>query len=166
MHPWVFYFRSGKKRVSESEYLAKKEFDGKLSKSLSAEFSGNAAQITITPASGKTFYHARSKLYPVVNTISLPAVSGGTNVVNRRADVELTNDSTVIDVLTYDFEGWQFGAVIAASSGPASQQETNIMDSLDGDGAKTMTLTSTNTSGTYRVSMIGFTEDTGDDPTI
>lgn len=149
-----------KKRLSDLEYLAIKEFDGKLSKTLSAEFTTNAIQITITPATGKTFYHLRSRLYPVVN---VAIGTAGDNTANRRADVELKNETAVIDVLTIDVE-----TVSSLSSGISamgiSQQETNIVDSLAGDGIKTMTLTSTNISGTYRVSLIGVTEDNAVSP--
>ena len=48
--------------MSDYEFLAIKEFDGKLIHLVSSEFTGNAAQISYTVPSGKTFYHLKSKL--------------------------------------------------------------------------------------------------------
>lgn len=141
---------------TEVEFLAKKEREGNLVHSISSEFTNNADQITITPASGKRFYLLGIKLYPVVNTVVFTASA----ILNRRADIELTFDSVIKDILTHDHE-----------SGDAGSNEGNAMDnagqytglakgiSMSGDGAKTIKLTSTNTSGTYRVSILGYYED-------
>ena len=159
--------------MGDKEYLSKKQFDGKLFKEISAEFSGNAVQISHIVPSGKTFYLVSAKLYPVVDTIKTGIAPNNTVVTsNRRADVELEFDGTLIDVLTHDMESTQGSASVtnvAQGQGNASsigQYDTNIIDSFDGDGIKVVELTSTNTSGTYRVSLMGFEEDTGTDPTI
>ena len=139
-------------------YFLEKEFDGDLIHELSAEFTGNADQITYVVPSGKTFYHIKSKLYPVVDTVK---VSPGPTLITRRADVELKFDTTVKDVLTHDFH-----SISTAASDPGvggantGQYESNISESFVGDGAKSIKLTSTNTSGTYRVSLMGWIEDT------
>ena len=163
IHPFSSLTQVVEETLSDLEYLAIKEFDGKLIKSLSSEFTGNATQITITPASSKTFYHLRSKLYPVIDVIALPGGGVGNSVINRRADVELINDGIVIDVLTLQMQARQADADMGSSS-VTSQLETNILDSLAGNGVKTMTLVSTNNSGTFRVSMIGILEDPGTSP--
>jgi len=146
--------------LSDLEYLAIKEFDGKLTGSLSSEFTTNATQITVTPATGKTFYHLRSRLYPVLNTAVATTDDAD---ATARADVELKNESTVIDVLTFEAKSQ---SSLSSGSGANStlQPETNIIDSLAGDGAKTMTLVSTNNTGTFRVSLIGVTENDADSP--
>ena len=86
--------------VGDLEFLSNLEIAGHLIKELSAEFTNNAAKITVTPASGKTFFHVRSKLYPVVDTIKTGIAANNTVVTsNRRADVEITNESAVVDRL-------------------------------------------------------------------
>lgn len=146
---------------TEVEFLAKKEREGNLVWSISSEFTGDADQITITPASGKTFYLLGIKLYPVVNTI----ITGGNSAVtteNRRVDVELTFDGTIKDVLTHDQEtsyGSSAGTTAAGNSGQAGQFIGLAKGiSMAGNGVKTVKLTSTNTSGTYRVSILGYYE--------
>ena len=105
--------------VGNYEYLSKKQFDGKLFKELSAEFTGNAVQISHIVPVGKTFYVVKAKLYPVVDTIKTGI--GPVNTVtlsNRRADVELTFDGTLIEVLTHDMESTQgSGSVTNAPQG-------------------------------------------------
>ena len=160
--------------MSDYEFLAIKEFDGKLIHLVSSEFTGNAAQISYTVPSGKTFYHLKSKLYPVVDTVKNG--KGAVNTVtlsNRRVDLEIQIQSDAAkDVLTHDMESAQGSASVtnvAQGQGNAAvtgQYESNIVESFDGDGSKVFTLTSTNTSGTYRVSMIGIIETTGDSPAL
>lgn len=171
--PWIFYqeiIARGRK-LSESEFLTIKQFDGKLIKEISAEFTGNGVQITRTPASGKTFYFLKARLYPVVNSI-VTGSAGNTPVTsNRRADVEIKLDGTVIDVLTHDMET-TFGSAESAAAraegnaGQAGQYESLIVDSMDGNAIKKIELTSTNVVGTYRVSLIGIEENTGTSPQI
>ena len=166
--PWIAFLKESKKRLSDLEFLAIKEYDGKLIHLISSEFTGNADQITYTPASGKTFYLLRCKLYPVVDTVLTGSGVTATNA-NRRVDVEITLDGTVVDVLTHDYETSYGNSSTATASGLAAntgQYESNIVESLEGNGSKTVKLTSTNTSGTYRVSMLGIIEDTGSSPQV
>jgi len=158
----LILFQVGVEDVGDIIDLAKLEFNSKLIDMLSSEFTGNADQITYVPASGKTFYHIKSKLYPVNNTIVLSTTA---SVVNRRADVEITFDGTIKDVLTYDWES-QSATVSdpGVGGGNAGQFESNTSESLEGDAIKAIKLTSTNNSGTFRVHMKGFIEDTGTEP--
>ena len=151
---------------SEIEFLAKKEREGNLISEISAEFTGDADQITVTPASGKTFYLIGAKLYPVVDTVVGGAGTGGsTTLYNRRVDVELTFDGTVKDILTHDFEtragsSSSFATFAQGQGGTTGQYQTLAKGiSMSGDGAKAIKLTSTNTSGTYRVAILGYYED-------
>jgi hypothetical protein len=144
--------------ISDLEFLRQKQLDGDLIHLISSEFTGNADQITYTPATGKTFYHIKSKLYPVDNTVFGGTQSAGNHTANRRADVELTIDAVVVDTLTYDFEVKDVNGV--GQMDGIGQFETNIFESLVGNASKAVKLTSTNNSGTYRVSMLGWIEDT------
>jgi len=135
-------------------FLQQKEQEGNLVKLTSAEFSSDADQITFIPPNGKTFFFIKAKLYPVVDTIATTLPAG---LVNRRADIEITNDGVVIDVLTHDQEASNSGGGSASATG---QRESNIFDSLDGNGVKEFKLVSTNTSGTYRVSLLGYLDNT------
>ncbi len=156
--------KGGRTRLSDFEFLSIKEFGGKLIHELSAEFTTDADQVTYTVPSGKTFYHLKSKLYPVTDVFKTSAPNGGT----RRTDVELTFDGTVKDVLTYyqrtaHSTGGNGGAGSATSIG---EFETNLVESMAGDGVKEIKLTSTGTAGSYRVSLMGIIETTGSSPKI
>lgn len=151
---------------TEVEFLAKKEADGDLVSEISAEFTGDADQITVTPASGKDFVLVEARLIPVVDTIHMNSSSNNVATTNRRCDVELTFDSTVKDILTHDHEsrnGYVPGsgtAHMAAGSAGVVGNYSTLMKGIrmTGDGAKTVKLTSTNTSGTYRVALLGYYE--------
>ena len=65
--PWISFLQERKKRLSDIEYLAKKEFDGKLKKSEGfLSVAGDLA--TLTASSGKDMYIARAKVTFFVNT--------------------------------------------------------------------------------------------------
>ena len=142
---------------SEVEFLAKKERDSNLVWSISSEFTGDADQITITPASGKTFYLVGIKLYPVTN-VAIGNITNNTES-SRRTDIELTFNGTIKDVVTYN-ENANVSNLGGQSMGQLTGQLTGMAKgiSMSGDGIKTVKLTSTNTSGTYRVSVLGYYE--------
>ncbi len=168
MFPWLVHLVGKGRRLSDIEYLAIKEFDSKLFTEISSEFTTNAVQITRTIANGKDFYLAKASLYPVVNTV-VAAINGGagTTAVNRRADVEIKYDGTVIDVLTHDQETGQDDANHQGAAGASGKYETTMAGKkLVGDGVKKLELTSTNTSGTFRCSVVGFEETSGASPAV
>lgn len=150
---------------SEIEFLAEKEREGNLVSIISNEFSDNADQITITPDSGKRFHLVAAKLYPVVDSIATGS-SSSIGTLNRRADIELTFDGVLKDILTHDMES-TFGST---ADGAASKAQGNAGQtgqyvtlakgiSMVGNGIKAIKLTSTNISGTYRVAILGYYED-------
>ena len=139
---------------NDAEFLTRKEKQGNLVSEISNEFSGNGDQIAITPSSGKTFYLIGIKLYPVSDVAH---VSNG----NRRTDIELTYDGTVKDVLTYEANSIAYispneGYANASNTGQLTGNASGI--SMEGNGSKQIKLTSTNTTGTYRVSIMGYYE--------
>ena len=141
---------------NDVEFRARKEKQGNLVSEISSEFTGNADQITITPASGKTFYLIGIKLYPVTD-VNIPS-SGS---VSRRTDVELTYDGTLKDIVTYTAVSNSYlasgeGFAHASNTGQFTGNASGI--SMEGNGSKQIKLTSTNTSGTYRVSIMGYYE--------
>lgn len=140
---------------NDVEFRARKEKQGNLVSMISNEFTGNGDQITITPASGKTFYLIGIKLYPVTD------VTPAGSTVSRQTDVELTYDGTVKDVLTYSYnthmrDQYRESSSSADSTGQLTGNASGI--SMEGNGSKQIKLTSTNTSGTYRVSIMGYYE--------
>ena len=73
--PWIPFLSGGKKRLSDIEFLAIKEFDGKLKQSDGSIFAtGDVA--TITASSGKDMYLARAKI-----TISSTSTAGTSSTV-------------------------------------------------------------------------------------
>jgi len=140
---------------NDVEFLARKEKQGNLVSMISNEFTGNGDQITITPASGKIFYLISIKLYPVSNVTPV----GST--VSRQTDVELTYDGTVKDVLTYSYnthmrDQYRESSSSADGTGQFTGNARGI--SMEGNGSKQIKLTSTSTTGTYRVSIMGYYE--------
>lgn len=140
---------------NDAEFLARKEKQGNLVSEISSEFTGNGDQITITPSSGKTFYLIGIKLYPVTDVLTSSSHS------SRRTDVELTYDGTVKDVLTFSSTSaytytYRSGAGNSQNAGQLTGNARGI--SMEGNGTKQIKLTSTNTSGTYRVSIMGYYE--------
>ena len=139
---------------NDVEFRARKENQGNLVSMISNEFTGNGDQITITPSSGKTFYLIGIKLYPVTGVAQVSA--GG-----KRTDIELTYDGTLKDVLTYEASAI---AYISSNEGYANASNTGQLTgnasgiSMEGNGSKQIKLTSTNTNGTYRVSIMGYYE--------
>jgi len=156
--------------VSDIEYLSEKEFNNKLFTEISAEFTTTGIKITRTIPNLKTFYIVGAKLYPVVATIEFSG--SASTVLNKRADVEIKLDGTVIDVLTYDFESRTNaagGGNVTGAAGANATQFDNLIKgkSLDGDGStKKLELDATVVSGTYRVAVIGFEETTGESPRL
>lgn len=146
------------KKLSDIEFIRQKQIEGNLIKLVSTEFSGNADQISYVPASGKTFYFLKAKLYPV-NDTTAPQLTSGAGL-SRRADVEITNDGTVIDVLTWDYQSYMVSTDDSAPTFGVGQFDSNVFDSLIGNASKAFKLTSTNTSGTYRVTLLGWIENT------
>ena len=163
----LILFDAGEVDLGDLEFQRDLELAGDLIHLLSSEFTTNADQITFIPANGDTFFHIMSKLYPVVDTVSMSASNNAVTTTNRRADVELTFDSVLKDVLTHDFESTN-GFIpnagdttsAAGSAARTGQYETNIIESMVGDGIKSVKLTSTNNSGTYRVSLRGWVQTT------
>lgn len=156
-------------KLSDWEFASIKQFQGKLVKEISAEFTGDAVQLSHVVTAGKTFYLLRARLYPVIGAAS----GSSTNVSStlKRTDVEIQFDGgAIVDVLVWQAlatHGTTQTAAVPEGSGNANgagQFENNIIDSFDGDGIKALTFTSTNTTGTYRVSLLGFEEDTGTNP--
>jgi|TARA_R110002096_G_scaffold89562_1_gene203620 hypothetical protein len=139
---------------NDVEFRARKEKQGNLVSEISSEFTGNADQITITPASGKTFYLIGIKLYPVSGVAVIASSPAQT-------DVELTYDGTLKDVITYTANSYVYiqSRQTYANSQNAGQLTGNASGiSMEGNGSRQIKLTSTNTTGTYRVSIMGYYE--------
>lgn len=63
-HQLSIIFNKGptNRRVSETEYLSVKEFDSKLITAVSTQFDTTGVKITVTPATGKTYYLHKAKV--------------------------------------------------------------------------------------------------------
>lgn len=146
---------------NELEFLRDLEKSGNLISLVSSDFTGNGDQITYTVPNGNRFYFIESKLYPVSNVIAISALEPDGSE-SRGTTVSLTFDGVTKDILTYTFlhhgntsnlyntKHGQFGT---------GQFETTVKGiSLLGDGVKQVKLTSSSTSGTYRVSLLGWIE--------
>ena len=101
MFPWIPFLFGVRKTLSDIEYLAIKEFDGKLVKNEGVK-STTGTLATLTASSGKDMYLGRAKLVARENS------SGGTvkvelqanSVVLETALLAITNGQSV----EYDFK--------------------------------------------------------------
>lgn len=139
--------------------MAKKRFDGKILKARGSS-GGIGVIASVVPASGKTFYPAKAScLFNKTNFTN--------DEVGGIGHATLRNDASIIDdahaSLTQGHLGFD-------DFGTGGHSKTDFIisgaDSLDGDGVKaydinvTINGESTNAFGT----LIGFIENTGDDP--
>ena len=152
-------FTSFQERLNDIEFLRQKELDGDLIKIISSTFATNDDQITYTPANGKTFFHFESRLYPL-SSLTQPASPGA---ATRSVTAEITNDATLVDVLSHyniSYTGFAGGSSGGGMGTSVGTYKSNVMDTLVGNGSKSYKITSSGINGTYRVSMLGWIEDT------
>jgi hypothetical protein len=161
----VLFNKSGKKRkVSDIEFLAIKEFEGKLvNLNSTSNETTTGVKLTRTPASGKTFYLAYVQVTPIANPQS------GTST-DFECVVAIKFNGTIVDTISYtaSFE-------IAAGEGPgygvsgASLKSNQVGISMDGDAIKKVEVEITTLQGTgleCRLSLLGWEENTADSPQI
>ena len=155
--------------MSDILFLAKKEFDGKLVHEISSQFTATGVKITRTITNGKTFYLAKCVLIPDTDTVN-DIVMGQTANINRNCFVDIKYDGTVIDQLMYNFES---DSIAVSDPGAAADHieklnATATGKSLVGDGVKKVEVEVSATDGTagYVVELLGWEENTGDDPII
>ena len=114
--PWI-QFLGAKKRLSDIEYLAIKEFDGKL-RSAEGFLSATGDLATLTATAGKDMYIARAKVVFFVNTGSA-AGSVGDEVVLKINDVIVETAKfsfgTNAGGTTFEYEFKNVGQNVAAT---------------------------------------------------
>lgn len=142
---------SGKKRLSDIEFLAKKEFDGKLRQndgSLASSTTGDLA--TLTASSGKDMYLAKAKISIISNALANDLV--GTVVLKINGVIEETTKWRLgggtekgIEYFTYEFVN--IGFKVAATEIIKLEGTVNTLSQIEGV-------------------ITCFEEDTGVDPTI
>lgn len=104
--PWIHALFGRKKRLSDIEYLAIKEFDGKLVKN-EGTLSATGTLATLTASSGKDMYIARAKVTFYVNALGTPESVADT--------VELQLDGTPIETAIFSFDASSEGGVLTFS---------------------------------------------------
>ena len=165
MIPWIEFpsilSKRGVSTLSDSLFLAVKEFAGKLFTETSSEFTTTGVKITRTPASGKTYYLHKAKVI---------LVGGGDVAYSGEILVhcQVKFDGAVID--NFSISGFQEEG---AGEGPGwgmsgvMPETTVVGKSLTGDAAKKVeveciAITGTNVSA--HVTLIGWEETTGQSP--
>jgi hypothetical protein len=76
----------GRRKVSDIEFLAKKEFDGKL-RTTEGSLATTGDIVTLTANTGKDMYKAKIKV----------VMTGGNNVTSDRGTVELKANGTIVE---------------------------------------------------------------------
>lgn len=154
MHPWlVFLKESGKKRLSDIEYLSIKEFGGKRvdadAETAITNTSTETDIVTVTASSGKDMYLAGAKMK-----------STGTVVTTTNVTYRLFANGVELEKVTFTGEG------------PNSEQSFNFLTKgVKVAATQIIKLTGQNsdataTTVTYFGKLILFEETTGESPAV
>jgi len=147
MFPWAFYQRGKKKRLSDIEFLAKKEFDSKLRQNDVAAKTSTGDGATLTANTGKDMYLAKAKVTMQDTSV---AFAGTVTVVLKINTVTVSTThaggtGTGQETIVYEFATAGF----KVAAGEIIKIETTALSN-------------------FKVSseLICFEEDTGDTPVI
>ena len=148
--PWIHALFERGRRVSDIEFMSVKQFEGKLKKA-EGSATGTGTIVSITPATGKTFYLAGAHVQQVA--------TGAVAAYSWHA--ELKNDTTVVDNV-----GAQGSATTTLTALPQIFQLKG--DSLVGNSSKTYSINiQANSDSLQLEAMIyGYEEDDADDPRL
>jgi len=157
------YDESDGAELSDLMFLAVKEFGNKLKTSTSSEFTTTGVKLTVTPATGKTYYLHKAKVV---------LAGGGASTYTGEITIQcvVKMDGVVIDnfaVMGFMEEGAGEGP---GWMGSGIMPETTVMGkSLDGNASKTvvvevLVITGDNVSGF--VTLSGWEEATGATPRL
>ena len=173
MFPWIPFLKSRRRRLSDTEFMAIKAFDGKV---VTVTGTINAVTNTIeyVPASGKTFYFHEATIVMVTNP-SATSTAGGVGTASTSIDqivADLKIDSTVYDTA-------KIGMATSANSSQAGNSGSGSGFGLDGkckfnckgltlvgNSAKKIEIENVLDSGSARATLIGWIEDTGTSPQV
>jgi len=109
MQPWSIFLKERKKRLSDIEYLAKKDFDGKI-RSAEGGRSTTGDLATLTATSGKDMYLANAKCSIFTNASTNNATP---------TEVVLKLNGTIIETTKASFQG---GSGVAQGKGSGSYE--------------------------------------------
>ena len=152
--PWISFLQERKKRLSDIEYLAIKEFGGKLVTNTGQQADGGTGNTaTLTASGGKDLYLAKAQVTVrldalsniIVGEVTLVAPTG-TILDRREFSFGSTSTGQGVLVQTHDFA--VKGVKVAAT-------QTIVIDVVSSDVDFDITGT-----------LVGFEEDTGGDPTV
>jgi len=118
MHPWLVFLKETGKRLSDIEYLAIKEFDGKLVED--EGFVTSAGDLaTLTASAGKDLYLSSAKVVFFIDTVNNFSVAdevvlkiNGTIKETAKASLALGN---IEGTSTFEYEFKNIGQKVAAT---------------------------------------------------
>lgn len=150
--PLILFQVGGKKKLSDTEFMAIKTFEGKMIKNafeINVPSTTTTIVATIIPANGKTFYHYKT------NQIIIDVI------INDSFISRLLNNGVFVDAIG--------GNTSSSVISPLFTNYTTVSDSMIGNGSIAYTLesftdesVSVNTKGILQ----GWIEDTGESPAI
>jgi hypothetical protein len=163
MFPWIPYLQSTRKRLSDTEFLAIKEFDSKLITVTGAIDAVNDT-IEYVPATGKTFYLHEAHIVPTAHSTS------------NAIEADFKVDGTVIDTVNYIIAqathtenkgtanaggaGWGYG--LGFNAGKFVVKGV----SLEGNSTKKIEIENVLDGGSGIATLVGWIETTGDSPQV
>ena len=158
--------------MGDTEYMAKKAFDGKAIR-VTADIDSIGSKLSYTVTGSKRFYFHSAKI--VITGHTTPAVSplGGlpaTNIVKNAVEADLLINSVVVDTTNIGM-----ATAVSAGAGGAFAGGSGYGNVGDGkfdvkgrtaESGEIIEIENIVDDGTATATLIGFEEDTGTDPTI
>ena len=152
MFPWLVFLKKAGKKLSDIEFLAIKEFDGKLVSNTDIQddgATGNTA--TLTASSGKDLYLAKAQVTVRCDTT--------TSLV--RGDISLKANAVGKD-------RWRFSFVAGTESGQIAQTHDFVVEGIKVAATQTIILDVVFSNVDFDITgtLVGFEEDTGSSPAV
>ncbi len=170
MFPWIPFLKSRRRRLSDTEFMAIKAFDGKVV-TVTGAINAITNTIEYVPASGKTFYFHSAKI--TMTTNPTPAINNSTptsSSTNEQIVAELKINTTTVDSATVGVASTTNLVSVGGGGAGFSKGGMAYFDvkgrTLEGDGAKKIEIENVLDNGSATATLIGWIEDTGNSPQI
>ncbi len=172
MFPWIPFLKSRRRRLSDTEFMAIKAFEGKAV-TVRGAIDTATSTIEYVPANGKTFYFHSAKIVITGHITPATQSGGGSSTVKNEVEADLKIDSTVVDTVNLGFSSTAITVAFSntySNSNAYGHTGDGRFDvkgrTLEGNGSKKIEIESVVDDGTADAILIGWIEDTGTSPQV
>jgi len=157
MFPWLVFLKRSGKRLSDIEYLAIKEFDGKLTTG-EGTLSAAGDLVKITAAGGKDMYLGKAKVSA--------RIEAATNVVTAIIELQAGADGSETTKATWSCE--LISATASGHGGSSVASYEFVVSGIKVTTGQVIQLVATTVDGSIEVNgeLVVFEEDTGASPAV